>query len=263
VSDRSHVTVTDIVAGLRALGLGAGDTVFVHAAMGRLGYVEGGAAAVVEAFREAVGPEGTLAMPGFSFQLGEQTAPVFDVRNTPCWASKLYELFRIQPGVSRSHHVTHSVCATGARAGELTAEHSLTPCGAESPFLKFAAWDAKIVLVGVSHNSSTTFHAVEERARLWYVGYKDLPGATIVDEHGAHRPIGSRIHDMARPYDFNRVNDLLEREGIQRQAVIGDAIVRCLDASRLVAALTELVRHDPDALLREGKREIEIPVSVR
>jgi aminoglycoside 3-N-acetyltransferase len=260
MSERARVTQEDIVAGLRRVGVEPRDVVFVHAAMGAMGYVEGGAAAVVAAFREATGPEGTLAMPGFSFQLEKQPAPVFDVRRTPTWASKLYEHFRTQPGVRRSHHVTHSVCATGARAAELTGEHSITPCGPESPFVKFAAWSAKIILLGVSHNSNTTFHAVEEAERLWYVGFRDLPGATIIDEEGVRRPIGSQVHDMARPYDFNRMNDVFDRAGIQRQTTIGSAVVRGLDAARMVAAVTEAVRRDPEALLKQGETATEIRV---
>ncbi len=263
MGERARVTQGGIVAGLREVGVVPGDVVFVHAAMGAMGCVEGGAAAVVAAFREAIGAEGTLAMPGFSFQLGEQEAPVFDVRRTPCWASKLYEHFRIQPEVHRSHHVTHSVCAIGARAAELTGEHSITPCGPESPFVKFAAWGAKIILLGVSHNSNTTFHAVEEGERLWYVGFKDLPGATIIDEQGTQRPIGSQIHDMARPYDFSRVSGMLDSAGIQRQTTIGDAVVRGLDAARMVAAVTEAVRRDPEALLKQGRTGTEIRVRVR
>jgi aminoglycoside 3-N-acetyltransferase len=263
VSERARVTQGDIVAGLSEVGVGPGDVVFVHAAMGALGYVEGGPAAVVAAFREAAGPEGTVAMPGFSFQLEKQPAPVFDVRHTPCWASKLYEHFRTQPGVRRSHHVTHSVCAIGARAAALTGEHSITPCGPESPFVKFAAWGAKIILLGVSHNSNTTFHAVEERERLWYVGFRDLPGATIIDEEGMQRPIGSRVHKMARSYDFNRMSDVFDRAGLQRQTTVGGAVVRGLEAGRMVEAVTEAVRRDPEALLKVGRVGTEIPVRVR
>ena len=187
--DRVSVTRAELVSGLRRVGVQSGEVVFAHASLRRFGHLEGGPEMVIEALLEAVGPEGTLALPGFSFQLKEVPAPVFDVRNTPVWASKLYEAFRTRPGVLRSHHVTHSVCAIGARARELTAEHSRTPCGPESPFRKLAAWGARILLLGVSHNASTTFHAVEEQEQLYYIGYYDLEGATLLDEEGHPRPL--------------------------------------------------------------------------
>jgi len=51
---------------LNALGLGQGDGVFVHASMGAMGAVDGGAATVVEALLEAIGARGLLGMPGFT-----------------------------------------------------------------------------------------------------------------------------------------------------------------------------------------------------
>ncbi len=160
---QARVTREDIVSGLRNLGVQTGEVILVHSSLRHFGYLEGGPEMVIEALLEVVGAEGTLALPGFSFQLKDLPSPVFDVRNTPVWASKLYEAFRTRPGVLRSHHVTHSVCALGARERELTGEHSQGPCGPESPFRKIVEWGGKIVLMGVSHNANTTFHAVEEQ----------------------------------------------------------------------------------------------------
>jgi len=262
-SPESRVTAEELLAGLRELGLVPADLVFIHASLSRFGHLEGGADTVIQTLLEAIGPRGTLAMPGFSFQLREEPSPVFDVRNTPCWASRIYERFRRLEGVCRSHHVTHSVCAIGARARELTATHSVTPCGRESPFRKLVAWSGKIVLFGVCHNSNTTFHAVEEEERPFYVGFRELKGVTIVDERGRRRPLLSKVHEWSRHYDFNRMNDTLEREGVQRRSVIGDSIVRCVDARRMFEVATEALRRDPEALLMQGGAKIQLPVSVQ
>ena len=64
-------TVRGMVAQLATLGLPAGATVIVHASLSRLGWVAGGAQAVVTALLEAVGPAGTLVMPTHSRQLTE------------------------------------------------------------------------------------------------------------------------------------------------------------------------------------------------
>lgn len=60
------VTFEDILRDLRALGLGEGDGVCVHASLGAIGLVVGGARAVVSALIEAVGSDGLIAMPAFS-----------------------------------------------------------------------------------------------------------------------------------------------------------------------------------------------------
>jgi aminoglycoside 3-N-acetyltransferase len=50
-------TSATLTAQLRALGLRRGDTIFAHTSFSALGAVEGGAAAVLAAFDEALGPE--------------------------------------------------------------------------------------------------------------------------------------------------------------------------------------------------------------
>ncbi len=261
-ASRSHVTASAIVAGLRALGVQRGDLLLVHCAMSRLGHVEGGVEGLTEALLEAVGPEGTLAMPGFSFQFDDQVAPVFDVRNTPTWASKVYNAFRQRPGVFRSHHVTHSVCATGARARELAAEHSETPCGGVSPFAKLAQWGGKLLLLGVTHNANTTFHAAEEQVRPFYLRFKWLEGASIIDGEGVQSPIRNCRYDSLRRYDFNRFDDTLARLGLQQQQAIGDAIARVLDVRGMCEAAAEAVRRDPETLLRQGEEHHAIQATV-
>ncbi|MEN6400462.1 MAG: AAC(3) family N-acetyltransferase [Armatimonadia bacterium] len=257
---KAFVTKQTILDGLLELGLREGDLVFAHGSLSRFGFVEGGEETVIQALLEAVGPTGTLAMPGFTFQLNTEPEPVFDVLNTPCWVGRIYETFRTRHAAYRSHHCTHSVCAVGQRARELTATHSLTPCGATSPFPKLAHWGGKILFMGVSLNCNTTFHAVEEQESLFYMDFRDLPGATIVDEDGRKRPLPTRIHKPLRSTDFNRMDEPLTREGIQRQRPVGDAIVRCVQAGPMFDYAVEAVRRDPEALLKQGEERIDIPV---
>ena len=254
------VTPEGIIAGLAALGVQPGDLIFTHVSMGKFGRVEGGVEAFITALQVAVGPEGTLVMPGFSLQLVNVPRPVFDVRHTPVWASKVYERFRAWPGGYRSHHATHSVCAAGRLAGELTVNHGPDPCGGQSPFSRLAKWGGKILLMGVSHNSSTSFHTVEEQEKLFYCSLREAPGATIIDEEGRQYPLPTRLHDMSRTYDFNRADEPLRAAGAQQETLIGDAVVRCLDAKGMLDLAVELVRRDPEGLLMQGKKRLEVPV---
>jgi aminoglycoside 3-N-acetyltransferase len=48
---------------LRDLGVTSGATLMVHSSLSAIGWVEGGASVVVRALIEALGEDGTLAMP--------------------------------------------------------------------------------------------------------------------------------------------------------------------------------------------------------
>ena len=76
MSSESAVTRRHIVEGLRQMGLGEGDRVMVHSSLSSMGYVEGGARIVVEAFLEVLGPLGTLMAPTFTHSATEYYDPL-------------------------------------------------------------------------------------------------------------------------------------------------------------------------------------------
>ncbi|MCE5240224.1 AAC(3) family N-acetyltransferase [bacterium] len=257
---QARVTQGDLITGLRGLGVRAGDLIFVHASLSRFGHVEGGARTVIEALLAAIGPSGTLAMPGFTFGLREEATPVFDVRHSPCWTGRTYELFRTEVATHRSHHATHSVCAAGPQAAALTADHGPAPCGATSPFRKLAAWGGGLLLLGVGHNSNTTFHAVEEQEQLPYFPLRQHPRVTIIDEEGQAHPLPTLLHAPTRRYDFNRMNTSLWEAGLQREAFIGDSLVRYLNAGDMFEHAVQAVRRDPETLVELGGQRLQVPV---
>jgi aminoglycoside 3-N-acetyltransferase len=63
------LTRDEITAGLCRLGVRRGDLLEVHSSLGSLGWVQGGAATVIEALIEVVGPEGALVMPAIPVSL--------------------------------------------------------------------------------------------------------------------------------------------------------------------------------------------------
>eukprot|EP01034_Spumella_vulgaris_P007039 gene7039-8968_t len=105
---------------LRAAGIQLGDTLLVHSAMSKIGYLENGPKTLVDALLEAVGPTGNLLMPtspnaSFQIEYAKQN-PVFDVLNSPSKLGSISEYFRKLPGVKRSAHPTEPVAALGPDA---------------------------------------------------------------------------------------------------------------------------------------------------
>src|SRR5262245_27479084 len=170
--DAPRVTREGVAAGLRRLGVGSGDTVFFHSSLRSLGTVAGGADAVIDGFREAVGPAGTVVVPTFTL-LGRRGrfGSWYDHDASPSTVGLITETLRRRPEAVRSFHPIHSVAAAGRRAVEVTAGHRrargrVSPwCDAafahQSTFDLLARWDAWYVLLGVSFQVQTIMHYVE------------------------------------------------------------------------------------------------------
>src|SRR5689334_9118344 len=93
--------ISQLVADLERLGVAEGDLLMVHASMRRVGPVEDGAAGVVRALEDAVGPAGTLVM--YLDALGDVP---FDYLATPANPDNgvLAEVFRQLPGTLVNDH---------------------------------------------------------------------------------------------------------------------------------------------------------------
>lgn len=261
------VTKAEIVKGLARAGMRAGDTVLVHSSLGRFGYVEGGADAVIDALIETLGQDGTLLMSAIttSTQMVVRCieaadagipldGPPLDVLNAPSWAGTIPETFRKRPGVVRSLHPTHSVTALGARADELLANHhnALGPCGEHTPFMRLAD-DPRgfVLLLGVNHESNTTLHGVEELAQVEYVLYPKLcripiltPGGLIESQTRVHMPFLRRhLGALESAYIDQRAQTVTH---------IGDSYVRLTHVATMRDVTLAALRQDPLLLLAEA-----------
>lgn len=156
---------------LRKLGIELGDVVMMHSSFKSLG-AQIAPDDFFRAFMEVLGPEGTLLLPALSYESVSDKQPVFDREQTPSCVGFLPEYFRTNvPGVIRSFHPTHSVCAKGKLAAELTADHQWdrTPVGAHSPIAKLPKAGGKILFLGCDPDHNTALHGVEEAADVPYV----------------------------------------------------------------------------------------------
>lgn len=189
-AQRDHQTWTAVTrerlaADLRVLGVRPGQTLLVHASLSSIGWVDGGAATVVAALRDALGPDGTLvAGAGTSENSVTSRAhqavtdgltpaqvkgfrgrmPAFDRAATPTSVGAVAEALRTTPGAVRSAHPQASFAAIGRRAARLMDGHQPN-ChfGESSPLAKLYEQDASVLLLGVGFNTCTAFHLAEYR----------------------------------------------------------------------------------------------------
>ena len=184
-------TQAQLVKDLRELGLGAGAAVLAHTSLRAIGPIEGGAQTLVAAFREVLGPEGTLLVPTFTFdhsdpagwreppqtqaELEKRRAqiPVFDPETTPADTRRMGmfpEIVRQQPDAFRSNHPALSFAAIGANAEFLTRDAPFHyPLGSHSPLARLHQINGDVVLIGVGQKVNTSLHLAECWASAPYI----------------------------------------------------------------------------------------------
>jgi aminoglycoside 3-N-acetyltransferase len=180
------VTVDSIARDLRALGVDAGDTLLVHGSLSALGWVCGGAPAVVDALQRVLTEAGTLVMPTHSpgnmepskmssppvpedwYEPYREQMPPYRPESTPTQGmGAIAECFRTYPGVVRSDHPQHSFAAWGADATEVTDGHDLAySLGESSPLARVYDLDGDVCFLGTTHATNTSLHLAEYRADL-------------------------------------------------------------------------------------------------
>ncbi|WP_048601920.1 aminoglycoside N(3)-acetyltransferase [Rubeoparvulum massiliense] len=171
---------------LRGLGVEPGMTLLVHSSLSKLGWVCGGAVAVVQALMDVLTPKGTLIMPTHTTHYSDpayweapavpeswwetirNTMPAFDRDYTASFfMGAIPETFRQFPDVIRSNHPQVSFAAWGEQATEITSNHSLHyGLSEESPLGKIYEAKGMVLLLGVGYENNTSFHLSEYRSKV-------------------------------------------------------------------------------------------------
>lgn len=247
-------------ADLRGIGLRPGDVVLVHASLSSLGYVCGGATAVVQALLDVLGPAGTLVVPTQtatnrdpstwtdpvldkgSWATIREHLPAFDPAVTPSVnMGAVAEQVRTFPGAKRSGHPQTSFAAIGPRAEALMAGHQLeSPLGDESPLARLEEVDARVLLLGVGMTRNTSFHLAECRLPR---APRRVNGCAVLEDSRRQwvQYSGVRMNDA----DFGQLGKAFETETNEvTVGEVGDAVCRLFSVRAAVTyALSWLPAH--------------------
>ena len=246
----------DLIETYIKVGIKPNDTVLVHTSLSKLGFVIGGAQAVVESLIETLN-QGTIVMPAHSGDLSDpkdwenppvpktwfrslyENMPAFNPDLTPSRGmGKVSNCLLSNPKRKRSNHPQGSFTALGVNDHYITANHELTPMfGMTSPLGKIYDLKGKILLLGVSYNRCTAFHLSEVMSGKVQ---KTLQGSPILID-------GKRTWHNYEDYDYDSddfeiIGKKLEAEGLVKFANIGLAKVILLDFEISVNRAKEIIK---------------------
>ncbi len=251
--DRPTVAYETLVADLRRLGVGPGQSVLVHASLRGVGRVEGGAATLAAALRKALGAKGTIVVPALTpgnsdssethrrrtegldaaaLRRFRAAMPAFDPDRTPSTGMGAFaEHIRTSPEAARSAHPQTSFAALGDRARALTDGHA-EDChlGEASPLARLYEHDARVLLIGVGYEACTALHLAEYR-------YIDDPPRRsyrcVVRRDG--RPVWWTYEDVVLDAgEFPALGDALDGTPYVTRGTVGAADTRLLPLRQAV-----------------------------
>lgn len=223
--------VASLVADLRRLGVRDGDRLMIHASLRKIGAVEGGAAGVLDALDEAVGPRGGLLMilgaviehewvnerpESERDALLADVAP-YDPLSSPVLPEVGYlaEAFRTRPGTIVTDNPSGRFAARGGSAEELLRDAPWDDYyGPGSPLERLCALGGRILRMGATPYTTTALHHAEYLA--------DVPSKRrVVRHYKVVGPTGPVVRAVASLDDEHGIVDY-EAPGVTPGSVEDD-----------------------------------------
>jgi aminoglycoside 3-N-acetyltransferase len=248
------ITVSSLATDIRDLGVSQGDILLIHSSLSALGWVCGGAPAVIDAFQEVVTDTGTLVMPthtGYTdpadwsnppvpedwIENVRETMPLYRPEVTPTRGmGTIPECFRNYPNTFRSDHPAVSFTAWGADTEAIVTDHAFDyGLGENSPLARLYELDGDVLLLGVGHDRNTSLHLAEHRA--------DIPKETVTNG-GPILDDGQRVwveYENIREEtdDFTDLGNDFEREIGLTEGQVGTATAKLVRQRELVDFASE------------------------
>jgi len=222
-------SINQLTEHLRKLGVKEGSTFMPHTSFKAIRPVDGGPQTVVQAMLDAVGPEGTVVFPNFTFSFCNSGQ--WDRSATPSEMGVLTEVARNWPNAKRSLHPIYSVTAIGAKASEYGGCSDPNGVGDDSPFALMERDNGIFGLLGVGYNQGiVSGHRLEWQMNVDYRLLKVFHGnvtdnGTIVD-----KDFSMLVRDLDKHVvtDFRKLGYMLEHAGLMKVGRFGWSIARTI-----------------------------------
>ena len=235
---REKIHAQDFVQVFHDLGIRPGDQVFLHTRMFGFGKLNWRAKmskeqicdSLIDAFKEAVGLEGTVMMTTFTQNVHDTGA--YDVEETPSEGGALTEYFRKLPDVARSEHPTHSFAIWG-QDKEFYLSEAKSTFDMDSIYGKTLERNAWLVDWGTIFKSTTFLHLIEHKAGLPYRRESTQEIKVKTQDREYVRSIYKYRKSTRLSVDYRAFEKDLLARGILNRVEVGDGQVMAIRAKIL------------------------------
>ncbi|MFJ9455349.1 aminoglycoside N(3)-acetyltransferase [Kitasatospora sp. NPDC101447] len=237
------LNATALQGEFESLGVRPGSVLMVHSSLSAFGRVDGGADAVVQALRAAVGRNGTIVVPAYTRQVADPHPDryAFDDPRTaaaraavptfhdalPTAMGAIPSAVLAHPDRVRSRHPQASLAALGADARTICAEQPLGyALGNGSPFARIHQLGGSILLLGVGHNRNSFLHHAESLVPTHRKKLRRFPYLVDGERVWLETPDVGDDNDTYFPL----IGEEFAALGLSRSRVIGSAVCQLVPA---------------------------------
>ena len=243
------LTKEKLINQIKEANISSTDTILIHSSLKSLGYVDGGAKTIVEAFVEVVN-NGLLIFPTHTWGVIKEDGQIFDVKNTKSNLGLIPNAALETNKFIRSNHPTHSVCAYGKKAKEYVMfdNTSTTPCSPNGCFGQLKNMNAKILFLGTPLSKNTFIHSIEEEMNVpdrftnHIYNFKTLDYNDNVIEFYMPRHYSTKSAHISDHYE-KLLPILLENDACVK-VYLGDSTSYLVDATKCYNIVKELLANN-------------------
>lgn len=254
-NSRPALAIQEIASALREVGVRSNDTVMVHSAFSSISPVVDGAEGFIKALEIAAGPDPTIVMPTFNWDILSTNCEItFDVRNTPSKMGYLTEYFRTRRATHRTENLFNPLAYRGRHSQRISEYAHGSTWGSDSPFELLYEQNAAIILVGVDYSAVTMLHIAEVRARVPYRFWYEFPNAFVINTSGEYRRVFQKTFKKLPGYisRLNNAANVIDTYNLASTVKLRSGNLTLLRARELVDRLKQRLASDPHLLVTKS-----------
>jgi aminoglycoside 3-N-acetyltransferase len=250
------------------IGISQGDTILVHNKLFLLGKLQGAKTkdiymnTLFEAYFDAIGCDGTLAVGTFSTQTARYGDP-FIYEESPCINGSFNQYILDREDSVRSIHPVNSFAAIGVLQDEICTNNGTSSFGIDSPLERLLKCDCELIFIDEIYHNSAFIHYIEQNCGLPYCYNKLLDIPVFKEGKKIDKLFTSNVRYLNYDIkaDASCLKGLLDSRKLVRTEKLGGGTIHCISVKDYYNCALELVRDNPFALLSEPPNFVkgEIP----